>query len=150
VKSKGPIQQDLCLGWCGEYVVVVVVVVHPDARGESSLGLVQHAFSLAPPMIQHLANGNSAINIAIQHCPHKIDTRLAHDIRHSQIVVHDFVNAVERVLVVDDCVEQDAQRPDILLLPAVALAGEDFRSCVIWIQVSDIVLTYGFYSRAYQ
>jgi hypothetical protein len=46
-------------------------------------------------------------------------------------VVHDLVDAVEGVLLVDDGVEQNAQRPDVLLFTAVWLACEDFRRGVV-------------------
>jgi hypothetical protein len=46
-------------------------------------------------------------------------------------VVHDLVNAVEWVLLVDDGVEENAEGPNVLLLSTVRLAGKDFGSGVI-------------------
>jgi len=38
-------------------------------------------------------------------------------------MVHDLVDGVERVLLVDDGVEQDAESPDVLFLAAIGVAG---------------------------
>ena len=46
-------------------------------------------------------------------------------------MVEDLVDAVEGILLVDECVEQDAERPDVLLLALVALALQDFGSGII-------------------
>jgi hypothetical protein len=46
-------------------------------------------------------------------------------------MVHDLVDAVEGVFLVYDCVEQDAEGPDVLLFAAVGGPGEDFRGGVI-------------------
>jgi hypothetical protein len=87
-------------------------------------------------VIQHLANRNPLIDIPIQHQPNQIDALFAHDIRHAQVVIHNLIDTVEGVLFVDDSVEQDAKSPDVLLLAAVGLAGEDFRGSVICSRMS--------------
>lgn len=46
-------------------------------------------------------------------------------------MVHDFVNRVKGVFLVDNGVEQDAERPDILFFAAVGGAAEDFWGCVV-------------------
>jgi hypothetical protein len=47
-------------------------------------------------------------------------------------VIHDLVDGVEWVLLVDDGVEQDTEGPDILLFAAVRQAAEDFGGGVIY------------------
>jgi hypothetical protein len=56
-------------------------------------------------MLQDLTDRNSLLDIAIQHETYKIDAFFAHDPGYSEVMVHDFVYAVERVLFVDDGVE---------------------------------------------
>jgi hypothetical protein len=46
-------------------------------------------------------------------------------------MIHNLIDAVEWVFLVNDCVEQDAKGPDVLFFAAVGMAGEDFRGCVI-------------------
>lgn len=83
-------------------------------------------------MIQNLTDSDSLIHVSIQHKPDEVDALLAHDVWHAQVVVHDLVDAVERVLLVHDRVEQDSQRPYVLLLAAVRLASQNFRCSVIY------------------
>lgn len=82
-------------------------------------------------MIQYLANRDSLLHISIQHQPYQINTLLAHYPRHAQIMIHDFVNRVEGVLLVDNSVEQDSKGPDVLFFAAVGFAGEDFGGGII-------------------
>ena len=82
-------------------------------------------------MRQHLVNGIPRRHIAVQHPADQIDALVADGIRHAQVAVHDLVDAVEGVLLVDDGVQQDAQRPDVLLLAAVGPAREDLGGGVI-------------------
>jgi hypothetical protein len=82
-------------------------------------------------MRQHLINRVPLRDIAIQHHPDEVDALVANRVRHAQVAVHDLVDAVERVLLIDDGVQQNAQGPDVLLLPAVGLAGEDFGGGVV-------------------
>lgn len=74
-------------------------------------------------MIQHLLDSSSRAHVPVQHLPDQIDTRLAHHIWDSEIAIHDLVDTVEGVLLVDDRVEKDAESPDILLFAVVWLAG---------------------------
>jgi hypothetical protein len=46
-------------------------------------------------------------------------------------VVHDLVDGVEWVFLVDDGVDQDAESPDVLLLPTIRVAREDLRRSVV-------------------
>ncbi len=82
-------------------------------------------------MPQHPLNSQPLPNIAIQHAPDKINALVADGVRHAQVAVHDLVDGVEGVLLVDDGVQQDAERPDVLLLAAVGAAREDFGGGVI-------------------
>lgn len=90
-------------------------------------------------MLQHLTDRDSLIDIAVEHQPNKIDTGLTHDVRYAQVVIHNLIDAVERVFLVDDGVEQDPQSPDILFFAAVGLSGEDFRRGVIYSLVRNLV-----------
>ena len=47
-------------------------------------------------------------------------------------MIHDLVDRVERVFLVDDGIQQDAQSPDILLFAAVGTACKDFGGSVVY------------------
>lgn len=83
-------------------------------------------------MLQHAFNADSATHISVEHCADQIDAVFTHDIWNAKVPVHDLVDAVERVLFIDDRVEQDAKRPDVLLFAAVRFSSKDFGGCVIW------------------
>lgn len=87
-------------------------------------------------MVQNLTDRNPLLDIPIKHQAYKVDALLAHDPRHSEVVIHDLVYTIERVLFVNDGVEQDAQGPDVLLLTAVSAAREDFGGGVVCYDVS--------------
>lgn len=59
-------------------------------------------------MLEHGLDTDTAIDIAVEHFPDQVDTVLAHDVGDAEVVVHDLVDGVEGVLLVDDGVEQDA------------------------------------------
>lgn len=100
-------------------------------ESHSSTLFLQYPFALAPAMFQNLCNCDPLIDVSVQHASDKVDTGFAHDIWYAQVVVHDLVDAVEGVLLVDDRVKQNAESPDILLFAAVGLAGEDFRGSIV-------------------
>ena len=56
-------------------------------------------------MLQNFTDANASLDVAVEHKADKVDTSLAKDIRHAEIVIHDFVNGVKRILFVDDGVE---------------------------------------------
>ena len=74
-------------------------------------------------MLEHLLNVISLADVAVQHAANQIDALLAHDERDAQVAVHDLVDAVKGILLVDDGVEEDAQRPNVLLFTPVRLAS---------------------------
>ncbi len=61
-----------------------------------------------PRMLTHSLNPDPPLHISVEHLADQINALLAHNVGYSQIVVHDLVDTVERVLLVDDGVEQDA------------------------------------------
>ena len=83
-------------------------------------------------MREDLLNVKPLRNIPVQHLANQINAVVAEGIRHPQVAIHDLVNAVKGVLLINDGVEQDAECPDILLLAAVGLACENFRGGVIY------------------
>lgn len=92
---------------------------------------------IAPRMIEHLADGDPLLYVSVQHQADKVDAFLAHDVRDAYVVIHNLIYAIEGVLLVDDCVEEDAEGPDVLLLAAVGFASEDFGRGVIWTKLSS-------------
>ena len=86
-------------------------------------------------MRQHLLDIQPLLHVPIQHVAYQINALVAQRIRHAQVAVHDLVDAVERVLLVDDGVQQNPKRPDVLLLAAVGLARKDFGGGVIYFRM---------------
>lgn len=82
-------------------------------------------------MLQDLVDVISLLDVAIQHAADEVDTLVTDCVRHTQVAIHDFINAVERVLLVDDGVEQDAESPYVLLFAIIRFAGKDFRCGVV-------------------
>lgn len=83
-------------------------------------------------MLKHSLDANAPLDIPIEHLADKVNAIFTHNVRHSQVMVHDFVDGVERVFLVDDGVQQDPEGPDILLFAAVGEAAEDFGCGVIY------------------
>lgn len=71
-------------------------------------------------MFKHFSNGESVVNIAIEHCADEVNAifreRKEGD---SEGVVEDLINVVKGVLFVDDCVKEDSQSPDVLFLASI-------------------------------
>ena len=79
--------------------------------------------TFAPWMLHDLLDPDALVDVSVQHQPDEIDTVLAHDEGYPKILVHNLVNRIEWVFLVDDGVQQNAQCPDVLLLAAIGLAG---------------------------
>jgi hypothetical protein len=88
-------------------------------------------------VLQNLRDSDPPLHIAIKHQPDEIYALFAHDIRNAQIVIHNLVDAIEGILLVDNGIEQDTEGPDVLFLAAVGLSSQDFRSCVICVYVRE-------------
>jgi len=82
-------------------------------------------------MLDNILDANPPLHVSIQHLTDEIQAVLAHHVRYTQVVVHDLVDAVERVLLVDDGIQQDTERPDVLLFTSVGQAPKDFWCCVV-------------------
>jgi hypothetical protein len=70
-------------------------------------------------------------NIAVQHAADEVNALFAQNIGDAQIAVHDLVDAVERILLVDNSVKENTECPYVLLCTPIRLASENFRSGVI-------------------
>lgn len=86
---------------------------------------------LAPWVLQNLVDVVSLLDVAVQHATNEIDALVADCVRHTQVTIHDLVDTVERVFLVDDGVEQDAESPYVLLFAIIRFAGKDFRCSVV-------------------
>lgn len=87
--------------------------------------------SYTPRMLQHLADRNPLLDITVQHQSDQVNALLAHDPRNAQVVVHNLVNGVERIFLVDDGVQQDTEGPHILLFATVRATSEDLWGGVV-------------------
>ena len=74
-------------------------------------------------MVHHFFNGDPAANVPVQHGANQVNAIFAHYIRNPKVSVHDLIDTVERVLLVDYGIEEDSKCPDILFLTAVWLPG---------------------------
>lgn len=70
-------------------------------------------------MLQDCLNTNSSFHISIEHLSDEIQVVVAHDIRYSQVVVHNLVDAIERIFFVHDGVQEDSESPDVLLFASI-------------------------------
>ncbi len=57
-----------------------------------------------PRMVYYLRDGQALIDVTIQHRLNEIDRGVAHDPWYPKLAVHDLVDAVEGVFLVDECV----------------------------------------------
>ena len=83
-------------------------------------------------MFHDLGDGIPLIDFTVQHRLDEINRPLAHDPGDAKLMIDDLVDAVERVFFVDEGVEQDPQRPDILFFAAVGDSTQDFGCGIIW------------------
>lgn len=56
-------------------------------------------------MVHDLRNRQPPIDVPIQHRLYQIDTGVAHDPRDAQFMIHDFVDAVKGIFLIDKGVE---------------------------------------------
>jgi hypothetical protein len=82
-------------------------------------------------MRQDVLDAQALGDVAVQHHADELDARLAHDPGHTQIAVEDLVYTIERVLLVDQRVQQNAERPHVLFLATVARALEDLGRSIV-------------------
>lgn len=87
-------------------------------------------------MFSHPFDCNPGIDVSVEHCTYQVNAIVAHHVWDAELPVHDFVDAVERVLFVDYSVEKYAKGPDILLFATVRLSGQYFGCRIIWKKVS--------------
>src|SRR5438552_2457229 len=87
-------------------------------------------------MLQYLLDCDSIFNVSVKHKADKVNALLAHDVWNPQIVIHDLVDAVERVLLVNYGIEEDAKCPYVLLLAPVRLARKDLRCRIVFKSIS--------------
>lgn len=64
--------------------------------------------SFAPRVVQHLVDVVALFNVAVKHVPDEVNALFANRVWHTQIAVHNLVNAVEGVFLVNNRVEKDA------------------------------------------
>jgi hypothetical protein len=84
-------------------------------------------------VLEHLRDGQTVVDIAVQHFAEQIDAGLGvGEEGDAEWVIQDFVDVVEWVLLVNNRIQQDTQGPDILFLAAVGFALEDLGGRVIY------------------
>lgn len=86
-----------------------------------------------PWMINHFRYCNSIVNVTVEHSANEIDAILREWKKgDSKWVIEDFVDVVERILLVDDCVKKDAESPHVLFFAAVGFALKNFGCRIIY------------------
>ena len=100
-------------------------------RAGTKLPRKKKSLSLTPRVRQHLVDVETLLDIAVEHAADEVDTLVAEGVGHAQVAVHDLIDAVEGVLLVDDGVEEDSKRPDVLLLASIRLTREHFGCSII-------------------
>lgn len=85
-----------------------------------------------PRVLHDLRNGQSVIDIAIEHPSDQVDTLFGEwQEGDPKRVIQDLIDIIERVFLVHNCVEENAQGPDVLFFASVGLALKHFRRSVI-------------------
>lgn len=82
-------------------------------------------------MLHDLRDRQPLVYVSFQHGLDQINVLLAHDPWDSEFTVHDLVDAIEWVLLVNDRVEKDPKRPHVLLFAPVRTPLKDFGRRVI-------------------
>lgn len=82
-------------------------------------------------MVDDLLNGVSLRHVSVEHAADEINTLVADRVWHPQVPIHDFVNAVKGVFLVDDGVEQNSQCPYVLFFAAIGVSCKDFRGRIV-------------------
>jgi hypothetical protein len=101
--------------------------------GDSNVVLSRSIVLDHPWMLEHLGNGQTVVDIAVQHLPNQINAGFREGKEgNAERVVEDLVDVVEWILLVDDGVQQDAQSPDILFLAAVRFTLKDLGGSVVY------------------
>lgn len=72
-----------------------------DDNGYPKLPPLGFQFLRTPHMLLHLHDGESLIDISIQHCLYQVYGGLRHDPWYAQFVIQNLVDAVERVFLVN-------------------------------------------------
>lgn len=101
----------------------------------SNINMLLCALYTAPWMLGYLRDIGALSDIAVEHASDEVDALVAESERYAQITIHDLIDAVEWILLVDDGVKQDAECPNILLFATVRFASQHFRSCIICCQL---------------
>lgn len=70
-------------------------------------------------MFHHGLDRNPTVNIAIQHCANEVNAVFTHEIWNPEIAIHNFIDTVEWILLIDDGIEKDTEGPNILLFATV-------------------------------
>ena len=110
-----------------------MLLIYKNSRWSTGTGLdIFRIDECAPWVFEDTDDVDPALDIAIEHFADEVDAGVAHNIRHAQVVIHDFIDAIERVFLVDDGVEQDAQCPDVLFFAAIREAAQDFWGGVVY------------------
>lgn len=114
-----------CCGFVSWLVIVVIAAGPGLASSPVSLGSGSSSSegASAPRMLEDARDRDPLVDVAVQHTSDEVDVLFTENVGDAQVVVHDLVDAVERVLFVDDRVQEDAQRPYVLLFAAVGAAG---------------------------
>jgi hypothetical protein len=83
-------------------------------------------------MLHNFRDRQAVVNIPIKHLPDQINAFLRERQEwYPERMVQDLIDVVEWVLFVDDGVEKDTERPNILLLASVRLALQYFRGGIV-------------------
>lgn len=76
-----------------------------------------------PRMFKNFGNGQPVVDVAVQHLANQVDAGFGEgEERDAERVVENLVDIIKWVLLVDDGVEKDAERPDVLFFTAIGFA----------------------------
>lgn len=70
-------------------------------------------------MLQDCLNTNSSLHISVEHLSDQVQIIVAHDVRYTQVVVHNLVDAIERIFFVHDGIQKNSKSPNVLLFASI-------------------------------
>lgn len=86
----------------------------------------------APRMLHYLRDRVPLVDVPVEHSFDQIDGCVTHNPGNTELVVHDFVDAVEGVFFVYKSVQQDTERPHILFSATVGFTLQHLGRCVVY------------------
>jgi hypothetical protein len=83
-------------------------------------------------VFKHFGDSEAVVDVAIEHCSNEVNACFRERKEgYAEWVVEDFVDVVERILLIDNRIKENSQGPDVLFFASVRPALENFGGGVV-------------------